>query len=545
MRNTFKHLLLAVAIVALFLSACGTATTVAPTVAQNTLAPSEIPPTAEPTEIQPATISLWAAGRVSEADDPPDDWVVYDILKEKLKITLDLVVMKGGNDDMNQKINTAAAANDLPDIFFVNRDAWYALVGQGLVAPVDDLLPLMPTRTESHYGDANRNRLVTIDGKMYGLPDPGQIPTTDGLVIRKDWLDKLGLAMPKTMDELIEVARKFTNDDPDGNGKNDTYGFGAYPEMAGVPENGLGRRFDYMMGAYGVSGMWNVTQDAFGLNVFKPEFLDALKVVRQINVEGLITPDWPTLKKDDFRAKWKQGQWGIMRENFAALSTKANYKDFDANNPTGEWVVLAPPTGPAGLSSEGLSNQSARIYAVSQKAIDEGKGEAIARFLDWTAGDEGYYLLGFGVKGENYNLDANGYITLEGIDPAKAWTSKEMQPFTQLGNFVYIFTDVELKARYPEFQTGDGRTIKPLDFLAGFTAQAWTECTASGIINPPENWGDVQTRYNEGIQAFVLDVDNEITQEAWDAFLADLKGMGTDGWVADAKDILTGAGYLK
>src|SRR4030042_2784638 len=135
----------------------------------------------------------------------------------------------------------------------------------------------MPVRTETHSGDPNRNRLVTIDGKMYGLPDPGQIPPTDGLVIRKDWLDKLGLAMPKTMDELIEVARKFTNDDPDGNGKNDTYGFGAYPDMAGVPENGPGRRFAYMLGAYGVSGMVNDTQDAFGLNVFKPDFLDALK----------------------------------------------------------------------------------------------------------------------------------------------------------------------------------------------------------------------------------------------------------------------------
>jgi putative aldouronate transport system substrate-binding protein len=291
--------------------------------------------------------------------------------------------------------------------------------------------------------------------------------------------------------------------------------------------------------------MWNVTQDGFGLNVRKPGFLEALKVVRQINVEGLITPDWPTLKKDDFRAKWKQGQWGIMRENFAALATKANYKDFDANNPTGEWVVLPPPTGPAGLSSEGLSNQSARIYAISQKAIDEGKGEAIARFLDWTAGDEGYYLLGFGEKGVNYNLDANGFITSEGIDPAKFWTAKEMQPLTQLGNFVYIFTDVELKARYPEFQTGNGRTIKPLDFLAGFTAQKWTECTASGIINPPDNWGDLQTRYNEGIQAFVLDVDNEITQEAWDAFIADLKSMGTDDWITSAKDLLTAAGYLK
>jgi putative aldouronate transport system substrate-binding protein len=417
-------------------------------------------------------------------------------------------------------------------------------VQNGLVAKVDDLLPLMPVRTKTHYSDPHRNALVTVDGAMYGLPDPGQIPTTDGLVIRKDWLDKLGLAMPKTLDDLLAVAKAFTENDPDGDGKNNTYGFGAYPEIAGVPENGLGRRFDYMMGAFGVAGMWNVTDANFGMNVRNPAYYDALQFVKKVIDEGVITPDWPTLKKDDFRAKWKQGQWGIMRENFAALSTASNYKDFDANNPEGEWVVLPPPTGPNGLSSEGLAIQSARIYAVSQKAIDEGKGPAIARLLEWMANDEGYYLLGFGVKGVNYNLDANGYITNEGIDPAKFWTAKEMQPLTQLANMVYIFSDVELHARYPDHKSLNGRTISPLSFLSGFTDQNWTECTAAGIINPPSNWGDLSRYYNEGLMNFVLGA-TELTPETWEAFLSGLDGLGASEWEKEAKDTLLGAGFLK
>ena len=56
------------------------------------------------------------------------------------------------------------------------------------------LLPMMPVRTQGHYSDPDRNKLVTLNGSMYGLPDPGALPQTDGLVIRKDWLDKLGLA---------------------------------------------------------------------------------------------------------------------------------------------------------------------------------------------------------------------------------------------------------------------------------------------------------------------------------------------------------------
>jgi putative aldouronate transport system substrate-binding protein len=113
-----------------------------------------------------------------------------------------------------------------------------------------------------------------------------------------------------------------------------------------------------------------------------------------------------------------------MIENFAALANKSNYKDFDENFPEGKWVAMDGVAGPDGAASMGTIIKSARIYAVSQKAIDEGKGPAIARFLEWTANDEGYFLLGFGVEGENYKLDDKGYVVTTDIPAEKAWTPK-------------------------------------------------------------------------------------------------------------------------
>jgi putative aldouronate transport system substrate-binding protein len=224
---------------------------------------------------------------------------------------------------------------------------------------------------------------------------------------------------------------------------------------------GLGPRFDWVYGAYGVAGVFDLSSAAnFGMNVRKAAYMQATDYIRQLNEAGVIDPDWPTLKKDEFRARWKQGSCGMMHENFAALSTKSNYKAFDENFPDGQWVTLVPPKGPNGANSNGTVILSARIYAISQKAIDEGKGPAIARLLEWMANDEGYYLLGFGEKGVNYNLDADGNITLDGLpDPAKAWTTAEMQPLTQLANMVYIFTPVELNARYPSYKSVNGRTM--------------------------------------------------------------------------------------
>ena len=74
----------------------------------------------------------------------------------------------------------------------------------------------------------------TVNGVCYGLDQPGTIVRNEGILIRKDWLDKLGLKVPKTTDEFFEVMKAFTFKDPDGNGKNDTYGLGAYIELKSI-----------------------------------------------------------------------------------------------------------------------------------------------------------------------------------------------------------------------------------------------------------------------------------------------------------------------
>ncbi len=42
--------------------------------------------------------------------------------------------------------------------------------------------------------------------------------------IRQDWLDNLGLEVPRTWDEMAAVAEAFVTQDPDGNGEDDTIG---------------------------------------------------------------------------------------------------------------------------------------------------------------------------------------------------------------------------------------------------------------------------------------------------------------------------------
>ncbi len=555
-KKTFAKLTLLALAMSMLVTACGQAPATAPAAptqaaaapTQAVAAPTQAPaPTTPPTKVPEklTDIELWYGASVSEAGSPPDDWAAYKIIKEKLGINLKLVTEPSSTADQDTKINAAAAANNLPDVFMVNRDpVLYKLVQQGLVAPVDKLLPLMPVRTKDHYSNPDRNKLATWDGVMYGLPDPGTLPHIDGLVIRKDWLDKLNLKAPTTMDEFLDVAKAFTEKDPDGNGKNDTYGFCAYIEGAGLARAGLGTRFDWAYGAYGVAGVWNLTDSAsFGLNLRSPNAMKATQFLKQMVEAKVIDPDWPTLKKDEFRARWKQGKCGMMHENFAALSTKANYADFDKNFPNAQWDVLVPPTGPDGKSSDGVEIASARLYAISKKAADVGKGPAIAKLLEWMATD-GYMLLGFGQEGVNYKLDKDGNVTIEGVDPKLAYTVKEMQPLTQLRNMVYVNKPIELKVRYPSFKTASGRVQDPLAYRNGFDKQPYTESTGAAVINPPSNAADFVRFYNENIIKFVLG-QQPLNDKTWADYVAGLDKLGAKDLEANAKTTLQQAGFLK
>lgn len=490
-------------------------------------------------------IKLWAQATVTESGPPPDDWVVYDILRDELGIELVYTIIPPGGDG-EAKLNAAAAANDMPDLFQIvsttnSRDNLHRFYELGLVAPVGDMLAMMPVRTENYYNDQTLKDLVSFDGELYGLPQPPIIPKREGFVIRQDWLDALGLDAPTTPEELMAVAMAFTNDDPDGNGADDTYGIGAFVEGPGV-----GRRFNFVFGPYGVLDLWNfVDADHFALNVRDPQYYEAMQFMVSLQDAGVIDPDWPVLTKDEFRARWKQGRFGIMWEDFAALTNKSNYAPFDENFPEGSWTPLPMLVGPEGESDYGLDTANFTIFAVSSAAADAGKKEAIARFLEWVATD-GYYLLGFGVEGENFNLDADGFLTLEGIAPENAYNAAERQPYTQLRNQLVFYNSLaEVSARYPNYTTDtSGKLMTPIEtYLSFFQSQPWVAGAAKQLIPPPAAGADFETFYNEGIINFAIG-NTELTPQTWADFLAGLDSLGAQEYEQAAVDTLVAAGLI-
>ena len=487
-------------------------------------------------------IDLWYGAAVTEAGPPPADWKVLQTIREELGINLQLSALPSSETDQDVKINAAAAGNTLPDLFMVRREPFIHIIRVGVVAQVDDLYEMMPNRTALQYDEDSRI-FTTVNGKSYGFASPGTIAKNEGILIRKDWLDKLGLKVPVTTEDYIEVMRAFTFQDPDGNGRDDTYGYGAFIEINNF-EEGLGRRFDPFFGAFGMAGTWNLSKTDPGLNVRKPAYFDALTYIKQMVDERIIDPNWTSYGKDDFRASWKQGRFGIMREQNAAFAAENNYAPFDKNFPQGEWIVIDPPKGPKGEMSVGVYTQAYRIYAISSMAMKAGKGPAIARLLEWMSSDEGYFLLGWGEEGVNFTFDADGVPSPNGIpNPSKAFTLPEMQPYTQLRNMVYYNSEVELLARYPSYKApSSGRTMSALTTLRDMQSRPWTANIGGDALPAPG--ADLKRFYEQGVIEF-LTGKRQLNRDNWNAFIHEFDRLGGRAWEETGITAAVAAGYLR
>jgi len=487
-------------------------------------------------------LELWYGATFGEAGEPPTDWEVYNIIRRKLNIDLKMSAVPTVSEEADRKLQLAASSDRLPDIFVVSGNTLTEFIRNGFVTYVDDMYELMPGRSAQMYDEAER-KSYSYQGKHYALSQPGSVLKNEGVLIRKDWLEKLGLDVPVTLEDYMKVMKAFTYNDPDGNGKNDTYGFGAYLEIKKNSE-GFGTKFEPIFGAYGVEGTFDLNRSTAGLNIYKENYYYALDYVRQMVNEKVIDPNWFAYKKDDFRNAWKAGRFGIMREQNAAFALENNYAPFDERFPDGEWIVIDPPQGPDGKKSVGIyTDQGHRIYAISAKARQNGKIKAIAKLLEWMSSDEGYYLLGFGEEGVNYTRNENGEITTDNLpDPSKAYSTKEFARYLQLRNMIFYNSEVELASRYPTWTSRNGKTMSAYAVLKDMQSRNWTPCLGSEGMPSPS--AELKKYYEQGVLDFVMG-KRTLTRENWQQWLNEFTRIGGMDWErkclnhAESKTLLT------
>ncbi|OUS75829.1 hypothetical protein B1748_15485 [Paenibacillus sp. MY03] len=242
----------------------------------------------------------------------------------------------------DQKFNIAMASNKLADIMPVNGIQFNQLVEAG---QLEDL-----TEALENYGTPKMKELLmkdgglgiesaTFDGKLLGLPvNPGSFDTAPLLWVRTDWLEKVGLPEPKTMDDVFKIAEAFVTQDPDGNDKNDTHGLGAAKDFYGL-EPGLEGFFN---GYHAYPKSW--VEDESGQLVYgsiQPEMKQALAKLQEMYANGYIDREFGVKDKEKFIQTVNAGKLGMF---YGADWSPLLFLDGKTLDPEMEWKPFHLPS---------------------------------------------------------------------------------------------------------------------------------------------------------------------------------------------------------
>ena len=254
----------------------------------------------------------------------------------------------------DSKINLAIASGDIPDLMFVGAGQQLTSLVEGdLVADIGDYFHYLNEANQRYLTEgvgAEAVRSVTFDGEVKMIPT--NVTTLQNnsfpLFLRKDWLENLGLDAPETMEEFREVALAFTHDDPDGNGRDDTYGLTIMGKTNLIVD--WGGLFGFFPG-FGIQpltwydGMLFYSLDEEGNAVWDgkdPRVKDGLQLLADLYAEGAIPADFPTMDGPRVQEDLTSGVAGMVF-GVRGLPVWA-FDNAQVVNPEADWICVDMPT---------------------------------------------------------------------------------------------------------------------------------------------------------------------------------------------------------
>jgi len=246
----------------------------------------------------------------------------------------------------------------------------------------------------------------TDEGSYYGFPflrGGDYLQVFQGPIVRKDWLDELGLKVPETIEDWTAVLRAFRDKK------------GAKAPFAMSPYTNWGPTFGYyaspaFVGAFGALKDWYVEGGKVKYGPYEPQYKAFLQLFSDWYKEGLLDSNIALSDQKARDALFATGMAGATVANTAGgigyLNTMMKTKDPKALFVAAPYPVLKRGDKPK-FGQLDLPYGGQRTVAISAKTKNL---EAAVRFLDWGYSTEGSLYYNFGTPGESYNM-VNGYPT--------------------------------------------------------------------------------------------------------------------------------------
>lgn|GEM_PF-359157 len=300
-------------------------------------------------------------------------------------------------NNYNDRLNIVMASGDLPDIIYLgNTGTLYAnWAKDGLLLKLDEYFEKSMPNAKKVLTEEELafTRVTELDNGLYSLPRV-QTKPWDNIIYRKDWLEALGLEIPATPKEFAEVMLAFAKNDPDGNGKDDTYGWSYNRAMGHLHRNLIGGFNIRPNSVPDENGNYELVQAQEGYM----QFIDWL---REMYMNGSMDPEWYLTKYAEDDEKWNAGKLGAVYTNkiteHMTSQTLNQVKKTDAKAE----LVAGPPLRPEGKTVSDVYYQP-QIWGNWGISADSEHIDRAVAFLDYGYTDECNELLVIGMEGVTY-----------------------------------------------------------------------------------------------------------------------------------------------
>ena len=463
---------------------------------------------------------------------PKEDSQVVQEFEKRFNVKFDFWFVD--DQKWEEVLGSRLASGEMPDVMKVkNTSNIPSYVKQDVLAPIDEKVQAKIPETMKAINELDPNGAGFLDayynGQLYLL----KMPTVYGdcatiLMWRKDWLTKLGMEIPTTIDELENVLVAVRDNDPDGDGAKDTYGlsntslnavFGAYGDIPMKEFRGPGSQKLY----------YTMRDGKVVFACVQPEMKEALTKLQQWYKDGLIDPEFVTGENTG-------GYWAISQafnnDKIAVTGMVTPYhwltpeSDEIAGGPCWtEFVALHPdtelgttvdfgtpfvgPEGKSGTQCTGFWSNSG-FGITTQCAEDEDKLNALTAIMEGLVTDNDLYqTCRLGIEGVDWQYDSEGIPQGIGEKTTAEADEAGIAVFTQVGLNYEMMKNVYRPYVQKYFEDHK---------VSGYT----------GVLVPST---EAETTYLTDLKTFALDayikfITGEESMDKWEDFVNQFNSLG-------------------
>lgn len=246
---------------------------------------------------------------VSGDNTPAEDNDILKELEARLGVKVQITVMPSG--DLKTKLNSMLAAGTEPDIYNPDTNQLVELLDAGRILNMEPYLAEYAPDMLASYGENLHKAPANKEG-FYAV-FRNSLPIVKNFCFRTDWLKAVGMELPTTTEELYEVLKAFTFNDPDGNGANDTYGI--------APSANALATFECLFTSFGIplqnaKSLVELEDGTVTTALKHPAFLEAITFMNKLYKEGIMDPDFATITQmQAFERLWNSKVGCISFQN--------------------------------------------------------------------------------------------------------------------------------------------------------------------------------------------------------------------------------------